>query len=52
MVIKLGDQKQLTKELPQSQLTKEQNDKNAQPKPLVFKRNIDKSKGVNVHPRK
>ena len=51
MPIVIGSQPQLQKSLPQSQLTREQNDRHAQPRPLVWKRG-GKDKGVNVHPRK
>ncbi len=52
MVIKVGKQDQLQKSLPQAQLTREQNDKHRQPRPLVWKRGISKDKGSNMHPRK
>ncbi len=52
MVLVVGSQQQLQKALPQSQLTKEQNDKYAQDRPLVWKRAINKDKGSNVCPRK
>ena len=51
MVIKVGDQPQMQKALPQKQLTREQNDKWKQSKPLLFKRKTNKDQGVNVHPR-
>ena len=44
--------KQLQTTLPQAQLTKEQNDKFKQFKPLVFKRPIKVEEGTRIHPRK
>ena len=38
--------------LPESQLMREQREKYAQPKPLVYKRKIDKSKGIVKDGRK
>ena len=52
MPIIVGSQSQLQKSLPQSQLTKEVNNKYAQPRPLVFKRPTSTDKGSNLHPRK
>jgi len=47
-----GGQKQIQKHIPDAQLQREQRDKFSQWRPIVWRRNVDKSKGVNVSVRK
>lgn len=51
MPIVVGEQKQIQKSLPQSQLTGEQKRINSQPIPIPWRRNISKENGVLKYPR-